>query len=224
MKAVRFNLINPMRNDIIGHWYLKDLGGPFRNFLDCDPEEREQIAGQLKERYGRSYFHEEYLTGRDEVEKKLYRRFVDQGGKPQITRPIYCFLGANPSELIYERRDHYSFKFFKIADIPSELISFTYPGSIASFQIAEKESASEFRSSYHGKVYRKDEINNVIAEFGMPGIDFIPTRSRQYDVLVEAQIWSADIFEDLDEVIDVEVSWLPWVTNPPPERAGLKKD
>ena len=213
-----------MRNDIIGHWYLKDLGGPFRNILDGAPEERERIALLLKERYDRSYFHEEYLAGRDEVEKKLHRRFVDKGGKPQTNRPIYCFLGSNPSELIYNRRDQYAFKFFKVADIPSELISFTYPGSIASFQIAERDSAKEFRSSCHGQVYRKEEINTVIAEFGMPGIDFTPIGARQYDVLVEAQIWSVNIFGELDEVPDIEVSWLPWVTDPPPERAGLKKD
>lgn len=213
-----------MRTDIIGHWYLKDLGGPFRNILDCESQEREQIATKMKERYDRSYFHEEYLTGRDEVEKTLYSRFKDRGGIPQSTRPVYFFLGENPSELIYSRRDEYDFKFFRIADIPSELISFTYPGSIASIQIAEQETALEFRSSYHGKIYLKEEIEEVVAEFGMPGIDFIPTGSRQHDVLVEAQIWSSSIFDELEEVANIEASWLPWVTNPPPERAGTKKD
>ena len=134
-----------MRNDIIGHWYLKDLGGPFRNILDCNSEEREQIGSLLKERYDRSYLHENYLSGRDDVERQLHRLFKDRGGRPQITRPIYCFLGSNPSELIYSRRDDYDFKFFRITDIPNELISFTYPGSIASIQIAEEERSEPHR-------------------------------------------------------------------------------
>ena len=213
-----------MRSDIIGHWYLKDLGEPFLNILNCDPSEREKIVRELKERYDRSYFHEEYLSGRDEVERTLYRLFKDRGGKPQIERPVYCFLGLNPSELIYSRREYYDFKFFKIEDIPSEVISFTYPGSIASIQIAEQERAKEFRSAYHGKLYLKDEIHDAIEEFGMPGIDFIPIGSRQYDVLVEAQVWSTSIFDEIDEVSDVEASFLPWITNPPKERAGLKRD
>ena len=58
----------------------------------------------------------------------------------------------------------------------------------------------------------------------MPGIDFIPIGSRQHDVLVEAQVWSISIFDEIDEVSDVEASFLPWITNPPKERAGLKKD
>ena len=77
-----------MRNDIIGHWYLKDLGGPFRNILDCNSEKREQIGSLLKERYDRSYFHENYLSGRDDVERQLHKLFKDRGGKPQT---IYRF-------------------------------------------------------------------------------------------------------------------------------------
>jgi hypothetical protein len=38
------------------------------------------------------------------------------------------------------------------------------------------------------------------------------------------QIWSTGIFEELEEVTDVEASRLPWITNPTEERIGLKKD
>jgi len=213
-----------MRNDIIGHWYLRDLGGPFRNILNSDAQEREQIVTELKGNYDRSYFNEEYLAGRDDVEKKLLKLFKDRGGKPQVERPIYCFLGLNPSELIYSHRESYDFKFFRIEDIPEDVISFTYPGSIASMQIAEQERAQEFRSAYHGKLYLKDEIHDAVAEFGMPGIDFIPSGSRQYDVLVEAQVWSTSIFDELEEVVDVAASWLPWITHPSEKRVGIKKD
>lgn len=147
-----------------------------------------------------------------------------RGGKPEVARPVYCFLGNHPTELIYGNRQDYAFKFFRLSDIPTELISFTYPGSIASLQIAEQERAREFRSPYHGRLYRKEEIHEVIAQFGMPGIDFVPAGSRRYDVLVEAQIWSATLFDRLEEEADVAVSWLPWIVNPPVERQGLKKD
>jgi len=213
-----------MRNDIVGHWYLKELGGPFRNFLNSDPEEQKVVAEQLSEKYDRSYFHQTYLEERDDVEKKLYQLFVDRGGKPEIERPIYCFVGCHPTELIYSRKEEYGFKFFRIEDFPSEIISFTYPGSIASIQISEKEEAKAFRSSYHGKLYLKEEIHDVISQYGMPGVDFVPDGSRQHDVLVEAQVWSLDVFDKITEVQDVEVAWLPWITDPPKERRGLKKD
>lgn len=213
-----------MRNDIIGHWYLKDLGGPYRNFLDSTEEERREISKTLRDKYDRKYFHEDYLSGRDEVEKRLYQLFKNKGGRPEIERPVYCFLGPNPSELIYRRREEYAFKFFRISDFPSNIISFTYPGSIASIQIAEQERAKEFRSSYHGQVYLKEEIHNVIARHGMPGIDFIPSGKRQYDVLVEAQIWSRRIFDEIEELRDIKASWLPWITHPASDRTSFKKD
>jgi len=182
------------------------------------------VAKLLNDKYDRSYFHQEYLSGRDKIERKLYQFFIDKGGKPEIKRPIYCFMGMHPSELIYSRRADYAFKFFRVSDIPSELISFTYPGSIASMRIAHEEEAQEFRSSYHGKLYRKEEINDVIAEHGMPGIDFVPSGSRRYDVLVEAQIWSTSVFDEIEEVTDVEASWLPWITDSPEDRSGIAKD
>lgn len=213
-----------MNTDIIGHWYLKDLGGPFHNFLNNSPEQRKEVGGILKEKYGRGYFHEKYLSGREEVEMRLHQLFLARGGRPEIKHPIYCFLGSHPTELIYEHREDYEFKFFKISDIPCELITFTYPGSITSMQIADRKEAAEFRSPYHGKLFLKEEINNVIDQYGMPGVDFVPTGRRQYDVLVEAQIWSTSIFERVKEVADVTASWLPWITHPAEDRRGLKKD
>jgi hypothetical protein len=49
------------------------------------------------------------------------------------------------------------------------MITFTYPDSMTSLPLATLIEHREDRKPYHGQVFTLDEIERVVAEYGMPG-------------------------------------------------------
>lgn len=62
---------------------------------------------------------------------------------------------------------------------------------MASLPLATCDGHRGDRRPYHGQVFTLDEIEAVIAEFGMPGAKPGQPLSR-YDTFIEAQIWDAE--------------------------------
>ncbi|TIU83466.1 MAG: hypothetical protein E5V86_10880 [Mesorhizobium sp.] len=60
---------------------------------------------------------------------------------------------------------------------------------MASLPIATNDEHRFHRKQYHGKVFTLDEIEAVVAEFGMPGDRWKTDPAMKYDKFIEVQVW-----------------------------------
>ncbi len=102
----------------------------------------------------------------------------------QLAHPIYFFLGKfhgiDASRPLSIR--------VLLTVFSQEMITFTYPDSMASLPLATLIEHHSDRRPYHGQVFTLDEIEDVVSEYGVPGEEGNPTASR-YDTFIEVQVW-----------------------------------
>ena len=65
-----------------------------------------------------------------------------------------------------------------------EMVTFTYPDSMASLPFATEDIHDDIRMPFHGQVFTLEEIKCVVAEFGMPD-----KTSPAGDRFIEVQAW-----------------------------------
>ncbi len=79
----------------LSHYYHKDLE-PFRS-ISLNTEKTDEIVSRLSQirgkAYGRFRNYEWYSSQRKETEQWLYKNYVEAGGIPIISNPIYFILG-----------------------------------------------------------------------------------------------------------------------------------
>jgi hypothetical protein len=166
----------------VTHNYDPDRG-PFRNLCTLSKDEAEQILNEIRA-IGKRNLKPNYLQRRLATEEWLRTERTRKLGAPLLTHPIYCFLGD------FEGVDSSRPLSIQIPlkAFAREAITFTYPDSMASLPLATCEEHRDERRPYHGHVFTLDEIEDVIATFGMPGaVQGQP--SSHYDTFIEAQIW-----------------------------------
>ncbi len=76
-----------------------------------------------------------------------------------------------------------------LAAFSPDVLTFTYPDSMASLPIARQDDHVAHRKDYHGQVFTLCEITAVVARFGMPGDRWKTDPSMQYDRFIEVQVW-----------------------------------
>jgi hypothetical protein len=72
---------------------------------------------------------------------------------------------------------------------PPEVLTFTYPDSMASLPIATRDDHRLERQPYHGQVFTLHQIKRVVEEFGMPGERWRVDHLRRFDRFIEVQVW-----------------------------------
>lgn len=170
--------------DVITHNYDPDRGA-FRNICDLPEGEAEAILSEIRNTV-RSSLKQSYLSRRLRTERWLYAERTRKCGKPYLKHPIYFFLGdfadgrdpARPESLV-----------LPLASLPPEVLTFTYPDSMASLPLATKAMHSDDRKPYHGQVFTLAEIKAVIAQFGMPPRHGVTATPKVYDRFIEVQVW-----------------------------------
>ena len=107
-------------------------------------------------------------------------------GSTSLVRPIYFFLGD-----FADGRDRSRPQSFVIplAAFSPDMITFTYPDSMASLPIAKRDDQLLHRKEYHGQVFTLHEIKDVVAKFGLPGDRWMTDPSMRYDRFIEVQVW-----------------------------------
>ena len=170
--------------DVITHNY--DPKRPFLSSLcDLPTIGAERVLQSIRES-GKRTIKADYLSRRLDTETWLIGEKQRLLGPTQRARPVYFFLGdfadgkdlSRPSSIVMPLRL-----------IPDEVLTFTYPDSMASYGIATRESHRFDRQPYHGQVYTKDQIEDVVRAHGLPRREGNMDSSRPYDRFIEVQIW-----------------------------------
>jgi len=174
----------PVMPDMVTHNY--DPGGLFLgNVCDLEPAEAERVLDRIRSS-GRRQIKPTYMRRRLETEAWLIAERRRLLGDTPRERPIYFFLGnfadgkdpSRPCSLVMPLRA-----------LPEDVITFTYPDSMASLPLATLDEHRDECQSYHGQVFSLSEIKEVIAEFGVPAATWADDHRRRFDRYVEVQVW-----------------------------------
>lgn len=145
------------------HYYeLKN--GPFRNITEYGFEKAERVQNQIIEGFN-SKRPDNYLDLRFSLEKRIKKKFILKGGKPNRNDPFYLTLG----ECNWAKSWYVNPGVIKIplADFKTEHISFTYPDSMVSFQFYDQPKLEAYRKECNGQVFVLNEINDLIKVYGL---------------------------------------------------------
>jgi hypothetical protein len=157
--------------------------GACRNLCALPEAEAEAVLDDIRASGTRS-IKANYLRRRLATEDWLISESKRKLGPVPLERPVYFFLGdfadgqdrSRPQSLV-----------MPLAAFSPEMLTFTYPDSMASFPGAAKPD--QVRNDYHGLVFNLDEIMDVVVRFGMPGDRWKTEPSMQYDKFIEVQVW-----------------------------------
>lgn len=128
-----------------------------------------------------------YMQLRKLTEEKLRELFVAAGGRPGRENPHYFVLGRSRwfESLYPESRS----VVLPLSQLATEIVSFTYPDSMAAMAIAREWGFPPESRPYHEKVFRLEELEAVVAEHGLPDDDPETMEGERY---LEVQVWSDD--------------------------------
>lgn len=167
------------------HRYRPEFG-PFRNILSAEPAEAEAILDQLRSLPGHGWLVPDYRFERRVVEGWLRQGHVANGGTISGLYPVYFSLWPEPPEL-----GPYDI-LLPVDAFEERELSFTFPDSMISHGIAYRmrEGEEEEQRPYHGLVFDRVGIDDLIAEYGWPQHDKGREQRSNYDRSVEMQVWS----------------------------------
>lgn len=164
--------------NIITHNYHRD-GVLLANVCDLPFAEAEAILARRREAGGR-LLKANYLQRRLQTEAWLIEERGRLLGSTRRNRPIYSFLGDFADNTDPERPCSLV---MPLDAFPPDILTFTFPDSMASFAFGTLEKHAHERRPYHGKVFTLEQITQVVREFGMPD------RTLHADRFIEVQIW-----------------------------------
>jgi hypothetical protein len=170
--------------DVVTHNY-DPKRGPFRNICKLSHAEAVALLAEIAASSGRS-IKADYLSRRLETEDWLRSERNRKLGATRLERPIYFFLGDFADGRDPSRPESFV---VPLAAFPPEVLTFTYPDSMASLAIARRDSHIPHRRAYHGQVFTLREIKDVVATYEMPGERWKTEAAMQYDRFIEMQLW-----------------------------------
>lgn len=197
----------PMVPSYITHYFVRG-SEPFRSISELDDASWEKLRRELAARretdptYHRR-FGKRYRGIRLEAESELRSRVRAAGVRIEREIPIYFCLGS--SEWWAKFCDHEEIR-IELDKIDPRTISFTYPDSLTSLGMLQRIGLNHETRPYHGQVFRLDQIDSVIREFGFPS-GSSPSGYREYhkedlETYIEAQLWSDEPIRNLSKRTD----------------------
>lgn len=184
-----------MNSMFVTHYHLSDKA-PFLNLCDLKGKELEKVVNELEDkRIQNSNFNRvyggKYLELRRKTENKLLKLFIEAGGKPKRSSPHYFVLGESFwfKHLCPDTKEvQIPLKYFA-----SNSISFTYPDSFVSMGYMPEFGLKVNEKPYHGKVFRLNELPELIKEYGIPKDDFRKEYDNyiheEFEKFIEVQVW-----------------------------------
>jgi hypothetical protein len=177
-------VVNDALPDVLTHYY-RDR--PFHSLSDLEDE---AIAGVLEEIAGRRELEfrltrEEYLPRRRQIESEMRAQFVELGGRPVRESPHYAILGTFS---LYEDDPGWRSVSAPLNAVASD-VTFTFTDSFFVFSERNLRGVAIPPRPYYGRVYRLDDLDELVRAFGLPGERWRHEADRRFDVYVEAQIW-----------------------------------
>ena len=173
---------------------------PFRNLCDLGPDEAERVVARLIERRRNDPRHKRaygalYLDYRRAVEARLRALFRARGGRPERRTPHYFVLGESAwFEGVYPETRSVR---LPLDALPADQTSFTYPDSGVAMRVGPAFGLPpDPLRPYHERVFMLDDLEQVIASWGLPGYDpaegYDGYHLRTFEKYIEVQLWSDD--------------------------------
>lgn len=183
------------------HYFLPDRS-PFLNLSEADEDTRSAVEREMAElrATGRQLrpFGRRYMQWRKLTEERLFQLFVARGGRPVRTVPHYFVLGESPwfEHLAVGMRSVR----VPLKSLQLETTSVTMTDSFTAMQFGERFGFPTVPQPHHGRVFLLNEIDNLVAEFGMPA----PEWREDHDswqkwpasAYIEIQLWSDEPIRD----------------------------
>ncbi|HXQ60936.1 MAG TPA: hypothetical protein VN796_01310 [Acidimicrobiales bacterium] len=180
--------------DVVTHYHLAGRP-PFLNLSDLPDDklaevlrtlERERSEGTSARVFGRRY-----MELRRRTEEKLRALFIDVGGRPERRAPHYFVLGSSPwyRGLAAEMGE----VVLPLAALPSEVSSVTASDSVTAMGFGGDYGLPLVRRASHGRVFRLEELADVIDTFGLPSSGpggYDGYQNRPFEKYIEIQLWS----------------------------------
>lgn len=138
-----------------------------------------------------------FLSRRYEMEKIVRDRFIEKGGTPVNTAPVYFTLGENKNMETWF--DNVACIKIPVEEFDLNQVSFTY-GDMFPVLNPKLNTGEE----WWGQVYRYEEILDLINKYGYPEDPPYHMRKKQfpkdkpirnYLKYVEAHVWSNDVID-----------------------------
>jgi hypothetical protein len=151
--------------------------------MRLEKEEAFLFASQIaKENSGKTAFwrfadFENYYPRRVELDKYLYRAFIEMGGKPKELHPLYFVLHG--SDYLCNWFDNGITKKISLKDIPDHAVSFTMGDS------------SRYLNEKKLTMHTKQTLQKLMEQYPEKGIeDFIAEETK--NGYIEVQLWDDD--------------------------------
>ena len=148
-----------------------------------------------------------YLLHRRGIERDLRSRFIQKGGRPADDHPIYMILGR--PVWLDEGVDAETLETTELIEVPLSVvppdqISFTYPDSMSSPEVAAELVPGYLDPELHGAVFTLEEITSIVESRGLPGElgqSGSPDTPPPY---IEAQVWDRRVLDEYMSSIGIE--------------------
>jgi len=179
------------------HLYMNPKG-PFHSISDLPEAEAFRLMDEMTKstewhlpRFTKEK-RERYMEARRRSEDRLHTAFAAKGGCPVREHPYYLFLETQESQSFWPSARRV---IVPLDALPSEIISFTYLDSMVCDALLHNpehapENCKQFAElACLNQVYRREELSDLIREFGLPRGTYL-----------EAQVWADDPLNPYREI------------------------
>jgi hypothetical protein len=142
----------------------------------------------------------QYLRDRKATERWVRDEFTARGGRPKDAYPITMVLGSSRwlVEAAPDRARHSEFR-IPLSELEESDVSFTYPDSMISHWFGLAKPSEFYRPELHGRVFTLPEIQALVAERGVPEVDWSTDLPPFLAPYIEAQVWNHRVLFDFLE-------------------------
>ncbi len=179
------------------HYYDKTIG-PFKNLSDTSIEAANKVLNELKiskPNVQCAKRQATYIEDRLYYEALLRERFLDKGGI--IKRHVPYYMVVEHSPWLGTWFENCEFIKIPIEEFDLTTVSFTYGDSHPTFSPRVNDN-----KEYRKKIYKYDEILDVIAKYGLPQ-DWNNDGRFGPERYVEAHIWND---KPIDKYINKDIT------------------
>lgn len=165
--------------------YYESIHGPFANLSALSPEEAHKVQDRIRQRGDvfASKRPADYLVIRRQLEERARDIFISKGGKPVNDYPHYMTIG--PCDWLKSWYKDGKELSIPIEQFDPKTISFTYGDLFPTMRYKDEKP-------YREKLYLKDEIVEVIEEFGWPQ-EWNRLGDKGPERYIEVQIWDDEV-------------------------------
>jgi len=116
----------------------------------------------------------------------MRERFLEKGGLPELSRPHYFLLGGFS---LWESDDSLKVQ-IPVESVPARCVSFTLTDSVFNYRRVNLRNVMIPSRPYHDELFTLAEVWHQLSTYDLPTDQWRTDPSRQFEVYVEAQVWS----------------------------------